>query len=165
MFVASLSMKLLQKNDDIKAEDAFIAGILHDLGKLVLAVELREEYALLLKDDKTSRVSLSDAEREIFRVSHAEIGAYVLGIWGLPYPIVEAVAYHHSPSSIAQEGRNLLEAVFVANCLFYETAGKNPEKVKFYSNQLQAYLEAMNCKEFYQNWKFVADQIATAISP
>ncbi len=165
MFVAALSTKLLQEKDDLKVEDAFIAGILHDLGKLVLAVELREEYALLLKDDQDAKFSISEAERQVFRVSHAEIGAYVIGIWGLPYPIVEAVAYHHSPSLIAPEGRGLLDAVFIADCLFYETSGQNPAKAEFYSNQLDAYLEAMNGKGFYPTWKGLADQIATAITP
>jgi HD-like signal output (HDOD) protein len=55
------------------------------------------------------------AEREIFGVTHAEVGAYLLGLWGIPFPIVEAVAFHHRPNEVQPESRALVGAVHIAS--------------------------------------------------
>ena len=60
------------------------------------------------------------AEREILGVSHAEVGAYLLGLWGIPFPIVEAVAFHHRPNEVAPESRPLVAAVHIASGLIEE---------------------------------------------
>lgn len=58
-------------------------------------------------------------------IAHAEIGAYLLGLWGLPYPIVEAVANHHQPMRVPlRSGFGVCEAVYVANCL---ASGAEPD--------------------------------------
>ena len=79
-------------------ESAFIAGLLHDAGILILSSQFgdkhREARAIAEKDG----ISLSDAERKVLGASHAEIGAYLLGLWGLPDAIVEPVAFHHEPA-------------------------------------------------------------------
>jgi HD-like signal output (HDOD) protein len=58
---------------------------------------------------------LYDAEREIFGTTHAQIGAYLLGIWGLSGPIIETVAYHHGPCSCPEPPPRVLAAVYLAN--------------------------------------------------
>jgi HD-like signal output (HDOD) protein len=60
------------------------------------------------------------AEREIFGVTHAEVGAYLLGLWGIPFPIVEAVAFHHRPHEVAPESRPLVTAIHIASGLVEE---------------------------------------------
>ena len=60
------------------------------------------------------------AEREIFGVTHAEVGAYLLGLWGIPFPIVEAVAFHHRPNEVAPESRPLVAAIHIASGLIEE---------------------------------------------
>jgi hypothetical protein len=60
------------------------------------------------------------AEREIFGVTHAEVGAYLLGLWGIPFPIVEAVAFHHRPNEVAPESRPLVAAIHIASGLIDE---------------------------------------------
>ena len=60
------------------------------------------------------------AEREIFGVTHAEVGAYLLGLWGIPFPIVEAVAFHHRPNEVAPESRPLVAAIHMASGLIEE---------------------------------------------
>jgi HD-like signal output (HDOD) protein len=60
------------------------------------------------------------AEREIFGVTHAEVGAYLLGLWGIPFPIVEAVAFHHRPNEVAPESRPLVTAIHIASGLIEE---------------------------------------------
>lgn len=57
------------------------------------------------------------AEIEVIGASHAEIGAYLLGIWGLPYPVVEAVAHHHQPGRIVQHEFDVLSALVIGHTL------------------------------------------------
>jgi len=78
-------------------DDAVAAGLLHDTGKLVLASCMASEYRMVLDLATSMKLSLIDAEREVLGCGHAEVGAYLLGLWGLPDPIVEAVAFHLSP--------------------------------------------------------------------
>ena len=62
----------------------------------------------------------ASAEREIFGVTHAEVGAYLLGLWGIPFPIVEAVAFHHRPNEVPPESRPLVAAIHIASGLVEE---------------------------------------------
>jgi len=83
-------------------ENAFSAGLLHDLGKLILASIDPRQYAEILRRSESGAVSLSQLEAQRFGGSHNAVGAYLLNIWGLPFPVVEATAYHHDPNEIAK---------------------------------------------------------------
>ena len=63
------------------------------------------DYVRALERKKELKGDSAAAEREIFGVTHAEVGAYLLGLWGIPFPIVEAVAFHHRPNEVAPESR------------------------------------------------------------
>jgi len=104
-------------------EDAFVAAVLHDLGKLVLAMHLPDRLERALAESRRSKEPLHVVEARLSGVTHAEIGAYLLGIWGLPYFIVEAVANHHAPSRVPQSELGTLAAVHVADCLAHTLAG------------------------------------------
>jgi putative nucleotidyltransferase with HDIG domain len=96
-------------------EEAFLAGMMHDAGKMILASNEPERYAAsqaLAERDDNDRTTL---ERRMFGASHAAVGAYLLGLWGLPAGVVEAVAFHHKPSVWSDEGLSPLCAVHVAN--------------------------------------------------
>lgn len=104
---------------DAKAGDtAFTAAIVHDVGKIVLAIGLEERFAETVRLARESRRPFHVVEQERFGKTHAQVGAYLLGAWGLPFSIIEAVAYHHTPG-LAPEGcdRALLAAVHVADAL------------------------------------------------
>ncbi|HWD21050.1 MAG TPA: response regulator [Verrucomicrobiae bacterium] len=105
-------------------EDAFTAGILHDIGKLMLAHSLPREFQEALSLADSRRAPLHEVELEIFGATHAGLAAYLLGLWGLPAPIVEAVAFHHIPERGASAGVSPLAAVHVANALEHELAGE-----------------------------------------
>jgi len=98
-----------------EAEDAFTAGMLHDMGKLMLADSLPDQFNEALALAKSERIPLTEAEREVFGATHAGLAAYLLGLWGLPAAIVEAVAFHHSPEQSDLKQCSALTAVHVAN--------------------------------------------------
>lgn len=100
--------------------DAFTAGMLHDVGHLVLAVNQPQRYGQLLDLGRSGELPFDVCERQVFGGSHAEIGAYLLGLWGLPNSIVEAVAFHHHPNRCQAEGFTALTAVHIATALEHE---------------------------------------------
>jgi len=106
---------------DVRTSDhAFVAGLLHDVGKLVLAVNLFDRYSKALELSESERLPLVSAELKTLGITHAEVGAYLLGLWGLPDPIVEAVAFHHYPDECPAEDFIPLTAVYAANIIEYE---------------------------------------------
>jgi HD-like signal output (HDOD) protein/CheY-like chemotaxis protein len=98
-------------------ETALIAGMLHDLGKLVLAANMPTEYAEAIERARTEGLPMRETEALVLGASHAEVGAYLVGLWGLPHGLVEALAYHHAPSRCPPGGFSVLTAVHVANAL------------------------------------------------
>ena len=98
-------------------DDCLLAGLLHDIGYWVFAQECPTELEAALDLAIRSGIPLPDAESQVIGASHAEIGAYLLGIWGLPYAIVEAVANHHAPRRVTQPEFDVLAALSVASAL------------------------------------------------
>ena len=99
------------------ADDTLLAGLLHDIGYWVLAQECPEDLARAMQMAIAERVPLHAAESRIIGASHAEIGAYLLGIWGLPYAVVEAVAHHHQPERVTQTEFDVLAALVIGHSL------------------------------------------------
>lgn len=97
-------------------DHAFVGGLLHDIGKLVLVSNYPERYQEALRCAHASPSCISEAECAIFGTSHAEIGAYLLWLWGLPDPVAEILALHHHPSRDA-EAPLAVVAVHFANAL------------------------------------------------
>lgn len=101
-------------------DDAFMAGMIHDLGKLVLIENLSEPYGEALAVAQRENLFLWEAELEIMGATHAEIGAYLLGLWGLPNNVVEAIGFHHNPRKCLDHQFSPLTAVHVGNALEHE---------------------------------------------
>jgi putative nucleotidyltransferase with HDIG domain len=80
-------------------EEAFVGGLLHDIGKVVLNIYLRPELTLVARLTTAARIPFMDAERAVLGFDHAEAGARVLEKWNLPPALVECVRYHHAPFS------------------------------------------------------------------
>jgi putative nucleotidyltransferase with HDIG domain len=122
--VASRAKQIMAQESDKAqdADDAYLAGMLHDLGKLVLAATLPEEYQAAVRSAAQGALPLWQAEMATLAASHAEVGAYLAGLWGLPDPIVEAIAFHHHPRKAAPSGFTPLSAVHLANALEHHEA-------------------------------------------
>jgi HD-like signal output (HDOD) protein len=99
------------------ADDTVLAALLHDIGYWILIQECPRELEQAVEFALAAGVPLPQAEYEILGASHAEIGAYLLAIWGLPYAVVEAVAHHHRPTRVQSVGLDPLAALAVAMAL------------------------------------------------
>ncbi len=98
-------------------DEAVLAAFLHDIGYWVLAqerpLELDRASALAISAD----IPVHEAERRVLGTCHAQIGAYLLGLWGMPNTLVEAIAYHHTPERVGVRRFNTLSALAVALAL------------------------------------------------
>jgi HD-like signal output (HDOD) protein len=109
MFTQTISKE--EHLDQQLVNNALMAGMFHDLGKLILVANFQEPYCRILSEARETGQALWDLENEMFGTSHAEIGAYLMGLWGLEYPIIEAIAFHHCPSKSLSNATGLLTAV------------------------------------------------------
>lgn len=105
--------------DPVEKQHALTAGLLHDIGALVVATELPEEYDRI---DEAIRAGASpfESELELLGARTAEIGALLLGLWGLPDAVVEAVAFHDCPAALLTRSLNLAGVLHVAVALVHE---------------------------------------------
>ncbi len=101
---------------------ATVAALLHDTGKLVLASRLPERFEQICSLAIAESLTFHAAEERLLGASHAEIGSYLLGLWGLPAPIVLAVARHHRPvlEQGGGPGFDVSAAVYFADILARE---------------------------------------------
>ena len=124
--VAALAKAIAQnqKAKKLVADNALLGGMLHDVGKLILAQNFPEDYVKVLTSACNEGTTLWREERTAFGSSHAEVGAYLLCLWGLPEQLVAAVAYHHRPGEAPDNDSGALTAVCVANELSHQASGK-----------------------------------------
>jgi len=142
---------LLEGGGPEVSEQAFAAGLLHDLGKLVFAANLPEPFMQALAQAREGSGNLCEAETQLLGATHAELGACLLGIWGLPSPIVQAIALHHHPLSLPARAFSPLTAVYVANILACEAA-PDPTGLVLPPIDL-AYLKQLGLGERFEEWR------------
>lgn len=148
LWTARIARRMFQDNQ--KSDDAFMAGMLHDIGKLIMMSFFPKQFAQVLKDAREQDKEWHFVEKEHYGVTHAEIGAYLLGIWGLPYPIIEAVAFHHEPRSVPHQEFGILSAVYVANRLASHSADSSEDGID------REYLQALGVADQLPSWKELA---------
>ena len=114
----NLAARLLQGQPG--QHDAAAAGLLHDIGLLILAADLPDTLSHAAEAARSEGRPLHDVERELTGTDHAQVGAYLLGLWGLPLSVVEAVSEHTSSPQVEGPCLNVVAAVQLADAIATE---------------------------------------------
>jgi HD-like signal output (HDOD) protein len=142
-------------------DTAYIAALLHDIGILVLMTKLPKHFARVVASVQAEERPMHVVEERLIGVTHAEIGAYLLGLWGLPYGIIESVAFHHAPACVPHQTFDALGAVHVANILAHEIEDSRLEGPHFtHANLDQHYLETLGVTDQLPAWRAIAANAA-----
>jgi HD-like signal output (HDOD) protein len=141
---------------------AVMAALVHDVGKLVLATRSPRHFVRALAEATREQVPLFAAEKQLMGVTHAEVGAYLLGIWGLPSPVVEAVAHHHDPdASLLNDSLDAPGIVHIANILAHEAVQRPGQKPSFPTQSIQPeYLKRLGLTDQFEEWREAAISMA-----
>ncbi len=142
-----------ENQDHIMIDNAFLAGLLHDSGKLILAMNFPDKYRDVIALMADGKLDILESERRMFDTTHAESGAYLLGVWGLPVPVVEAIAYHHEPcvcEACFAEGFGVLTAVHAADR--FARSIKSSPSLNGIDGLDMHYLEKVDCGQKVEFW-------------
>lgn len=152
--LARLLSKAEGQGED-RPDQAFTAGLLHDIGLLLLACT-HEEFPVVMREASARGIRIEQAEKEILDVTHAEVGAKLLSLWGLPERIVEAVALHHEPSKTPYDGVCGVTVVHVADALLGELEAQRDtgSSAPLFSGELCiSYLQRIGLENRLEHWR------------
>jgi HD-like signal output (HDOD) protein len=109
------------------ADDTLLAALLQDIGYWILAHDCPSQLETAFRLAAEEGIPEWQAERRVIGASHAEMGAYLLGLWGLPHTVIEAVAYHHTPAEAGPSGFTPLAALTIARFFADDSAQNKAE--------------------------------------
>src|ERR1700678_262628 len=130
-----------------EADEAFLAGVLHDVGKVVFATR-----AAAVPSGPSAGEDLTTMEAH-----HAEVGAYLLGLWGFPNSIVEAVAFHHTPNRASEKGFGLSGIVHVADRLVHLRSEQRSAAID--TGLQPGYLEGLGLEHCLPKWSAAVESL------
>lgn len=152
--VAALSRKIVG-TPRARAEEAFVAGLLHNIGETLLIVYLPERYERASARAQQTGQPFHVIERELYDVDHAELGAHLLDAWGLPFPVLEAVAFHHNAPELEHTSLETADAVYIAEALLSARA-KDTDPAEALD---PAYLERIGVQQELRNYLRMLDEL------
>jgi HD-like signal output (HDOD) protein len=158
MFAQTISRQ--EHLDQTLVNNSLMAGMFHDLGKLILVTNFQEPYQKVLTEAGKTRQNLWDLEIERFGTSHAEIGAYLMGLWGLEYPVIEAIAFHHRPCKSLSNSTGLLTAVHFGDA--FDRLKKDPNDLNDENGLSQldrGYLDNLGVAGRINDWQMVCNEL------
>ncbi len=126
--VAAKAIMKHETKDPTLIDDAFMAGMLHDMGKFILAANFPEDYVRIKEMAEAEKISLAESEKKLLGTTHAEIGGYLLTLWALPDSIVEAVTFHHSPDHCLASSLSPMPVVHIADMLEHQSRSDHSEE-------------------------------------
>jgi putative nucleotidyltransferase with HDIG domain len=131
------------------ADESFVAGLLHDMGKLLL-YRIPGHFQQVSEYSQAKQCDYRNAEYELLGTSHAEVGAYLLGLWGIPENIVEAVALHHCPGKAMDKQFSILTGVHAANAIIGQSG--TPDENTVLSSIDMQYISELNLESNINKW-------------
>jgi HD-like signal output (HDOD) protein len=158
MFAQSITKE--EHLDQNLVNHSLMAGMFHDLGKLILVTNFQEPYQKLLTEARQTGQNLWDLENDLFGTSHAEIGAYLMGLWGLEYPVIEAIAYHHCPGKSLSNSTGLLTAVHFGDAFDrLRNDGNDQDSGNGWRQLDRGYLDNLGVADRINNWRSVCHEL------
>lgn len=156
MFAQTISKE--ERLDQYLVNNALMAGMFHDLGKLILVTNFQEAYQKILIVAQHEGQHLWELENDQFGTSHAEIGAYLMGLWGLDYPVIEAIAYHHCPGKSLAASTGLLTAVHFGDA--YDRLKMTEDSAGKLKQLDRGYLDNLGVGHRLDDWQMVCQNLA-----
>jgi HD-like signal output (HDOD) protein len=156
IFAQSISKE--ERLDQYLVNNALMAGMFHDLGKLILVTNFQEPYQKILSEARLNGKNLWELEKDRFGTSHAEIGAYLMGLWGLDYPVIEAIAYHHCPGKSLASSTGLLTAVHFGDA--YDRLKMDEDDSEELKQLDRGYLDNLGVGHRVEEWQTVCQNLA-----
>jgi len=95
---AIASRIIAQKKGVKEPEEVSVAGLLHDIGKVILALEYPKEYQAAMNEAQEKSISIFDAEKNQFNATHANVGSWLAEKWRFPRNLIDVIEYHHRPA-------------------------------------------------------------------
>ena len=134
--VAKLSKAMMEKEtgDKNMIELAYMAGLLHDIGKIVL-LQLNDKQKHSFYSQRIHSFNSDEEEKKLFGVSHVNVGSYILRLWNFQDEIIDAVASHHDSSILDNKALSLKEIIFIANAFSYEVEEMSLNISKSYGSE------------------------------
>jgi putative nucleotidyltransferase with HDIG domain len=160
--VAVTSKSLAQKSRKESPDNCFVAGLLHDIGKVILAQYFQDLFEKIWSTAQQDTLSFYDAEKKVSDIDHGTIGAHLAGNWQLPVSLIDAIKWHHEFKKDI-ENYNLLMIIYLSNIVVnsydedpecaIDISAMHPAAVKFMMDQLE------NIQDWYSS---LANDIETA---
>lgn len=137
------------------ADEAYVGGLLHDAGRMVLAFNCRAAFEEINRRLESGEFGCATAAEEaVLGCNHADIAGYLFGLWGLPPAVVEAISMHHHPGCSSLTGFSVVTAVHAADALERE---QDPRPGASRHGQLDlAHLEALGLASRIEAWREIA---------
>ena len=158
LMVARLAQDIARdaSEDSRVADQAFLAGLLLDIGSLILASHNPAAYHKLMVYTAKKKVRLYRVEKKALGFDHAEVGAHLLDRWQLPPQVVDAVLLHHQPALSTETAFSVLSAVHVADSLIPSVSNQTGCEM---GNKLsEPYLEQIGCDKDIHRWQMLANK-------
>ncbi|HKW96593.1 MAG TPA: response regulator [Bryobacteraceae bacterium] len=134
-------------------DTSLVGGLLHDIGKLVLAADYPKEYGDIMAAAGQGGIAGHETEKHTFGANHSEIGGYLLWLWGFPDSVCNAVAYHHHPAASSPRALSAAGCIHIADALYHE-ADESPR----FGNRVEmdsAYLTSLEILDHLPEWRSI----------
>ncbi len=128
-------------------DQSYLGGLLHEIGILILAANLPDKHIRIFNLLDEDKYELLTAEHEVLGITHAEIGAYVLSLWGIDEDVITAIAYQNTPTATVSRSFTPLTALVAAKLLLL-----NNNEQPLYKDEITSYLESQGLSDKLDTW-------------